>query len=516
MAGGYLSKRLKRLSNREVLVILAAMTLLALTLALWSTSAINPLRGDSAEYLYFDPSRPVGYPAFLWLTRLVTGKVVLAVPAQMFLLAGSLLFLGWSFHKSVGRPAISLAFQALVLSQAAMWFAAAFLMTEALSTALVAIWCAQLLRMIKAPSSRGTALLVTIAGLATMVRPSLVALFFATGVFILVVLAGRERGRALIMAAAGLIMAWAATPVAQFIVHGSAKTTSPFARGVLQHTLYCDPETLPRDADSLFVEQNAARVRQYIDSAPADMQEQFRREYSTPLRFGLIIPVVGRRHHVDVRSAVDPYLFRIARERVQANPYCYISSVVAEYGRMATFSADPTSEDGREIRQFMAYHPPVELPQYPVLPGDARMTRNAASDVQNQASGLNPERQRLKVIAKIPFLALLPFRLLFGGAALLGILSLLAFPIRRQLASEVQKMVIAAAAMGVAFHGMLAITAIVEIGAFRYLVPLWPIVCTMDAAALAWLLGAAPRLARTSATAVPQIAEAALAAPTGH
>lgn len=513
MAGAYLSKRL---SNREVMAALAAMTLLALILALWSTWAINPLRGDSAEYLYFDPSRPVGYPAFLWIVRLVTGKVVLAVPAQMTLLAGSLLFLGWSFHKSVGRPAISLAFQAIVLSQAAMWYAAAFLMTEALSTALVAIWCAQLLRIIKAPSPRGTAWLVAIAALATMVRPSLIALFFATAVFIFVVLTERERGRALIVAAAGLIMAWAATPVAQFIVHGSAKTTSPFARGVLQHTLYCDPQTPPRDTDSLFVEQNAARVRQYIESAPAGMQEQFRREFSTPLRFGLIIPVLGGRHYAHVRSEVDPYLSRIAGERVKANPYCYMRSVTAEYGRMATFTADPTLEDGRKIREFMAEHPPVELPQYPVLPGDERLTLKAAADVQNQPSGLNPERQHLKVSARIPFLALLPLRALFGFAALLGMLSLLALPIRQRLAPEAQRMVVATAAMGVAFHGVLAITAIVEIGAFRYLVPLWPIVCAVDAAVLAWLLSADSARVRTSAPPVPQIAEPALVAPTGQ
>jgi len=42
----------------------------------------------------------------------------------------------------------------------------------------------------------------------------------------------------------------------------------------------------------------------------------------------------------------------------------------------------------------------------------------------------------------------------------------------------------ATAAMGIAFHGTLAITAIIEIGFFRYLVPIWPIVCTMFAVAL--------------------------------
>ncbi len=493
------SKRLKRLSPREVLLVLAAMTVVALLLALWASRGINPLRGDSAEYLYFDPSRSVGYPAFLWLVRATTGQVALAVPAQMILLAGSLLLLGWSFYQWCGRPAFSFVFQAIVLGQAGMWFASAFLMTEALSTALVAIWCAQLVRTMNAPSLRGAALLVAISALATMVRPPLVALFFGTAVFILVAHPRRERGWALAMAGAGLIVAWGATPLAQFMVNGSTQTTSPVARGILQHTLYCDPHAMPRDADSAFVEQSAAGVREYIQAAPSEVQEQLRRAYSTPLRFGLIIPILGRRHHLSRRSQVDPYLSRIASERVRANPLCYARSVVAEYLRMTIFDTDPTTEDGRQTRTFMRAHPPVEVRQYPVLPGDEQIARQAANEVHNQPSGLNPQRQRLDVVAKIPFLALLPIRLLYGAAALVGMSSLFALPIRRRLAPEFQQIMAATAAMGIAFHGALAITAIVEIGFFRYLAPLWPLVCTLIAVASLGLIDARARRDRVEA-----------------
>ena len=474
-----LAERLKRPSDRAVLLALAAMTLLALVLALWATRAIDPLRGDSAEYLYFDQSRSVGYPAFLELVRLLTGHVALAVPIQLIALAGSLLLLGWRFHGYSLRPWVSLAFQTILLAQAGMWFASAFLMTEALSTALIALWCAHLLRAMTAPSSRGTALLVALSALATMVRPSFVTLFVGTVLFIAATRPKREWPRTLVMAAAGLLLAWAATPVAQWIVHGSARTTSPLARGVLQHTLYCDPHSVPRDADSRFVEQEAVGVRRYIESAPPGVREQLRRAYSTPLRFGLIIPVLGRRHHLDERSQVDPYLSRIARERVQANPSCYAVSVAAEYLRMAVFDTDPTAEDGRVARVFIQRHPPLELAQYPVLAGDERLDRRAAAEVRDRPSGLNPVRQRLDIVADIPFLALLPIRLLFGTAALVGILALLALPVRPRLAPGLRQIVPATAAMGIVFHGTLAITAIVEIGFFRYLVPLWPLVCTL-------------------------------------
>lgn len=460
------------------------MTAVTLLAALWATRTINPLRGDTFEYFYFDPSRTAGYPAFLAMVRQITGNVAFAVPAQMAVLALSLLLLGWSFHKLVGRPALSFAFQGMMLVQVAMWKASAFLMTEGLSTALIAIWCAQLLRMIRSPSLRGAALLAFIAGVSTMVRPSLVALFLGTAIFMVAAMPAQERARALLIVAAGLALAWGATPLAHLLVHGSAVTTSPFARGVLQHTLYCDPHVAPNDADSAFVERNAAVVRRYIETAPSDLQQQFRRHYSSPLRFGLIIPVLGRRHHLEARSEVDPYLSRIATERVRANPICYVKSVAGAYYRMATFGTNRTTQDGRRINAFMATHPPVEVPQFPVLPRDERMARGVASEAHDEASGLNPERMRRDVEGKVPALLVAPVRLLYSGAALIGLFSLTALAMRRRSAKRNGKMLAGAAAMGAAFHGTLAITAIVELGLSRYVLPLWPMVCALIAMAV--------------------------------
>lgn len=472
-----LAKPFPRFGNSQLFILLAALSAGAALAALFLTASVNPLRGDSAEYLYFDPSRSVGYPAFLSFFRLATGHVALAVPGQILLLATSLLLLSWSFHRLVRRPAYTIGFQLLILANAGMWFTSAFLMTEALSTALVALWCAQLLRMTQKPHSYG--LLVAISCVATMVRPSLLALFFGTALFAFVAAPARGRARAITITAASFVVAWSATSLAQLLVHGSAHTTSPLARGVLQHTLYCDPRSPPSNADSNFVERSAEPVRRYIDSAPAGMREQLRREYSTPLRFGLIIPLLGRRHHLARRSDVDPYLSRIAHERVIDNPACYAKSVGNEYLRLAVFDTDPTAEDARQVNAFIKDHPPAEVPQLPVLPGDDRLARAAALEVRNAPSGLNPTHQELKVVGSIPLGALLPLRLLHAVAALIGLLSLLSLPLLQRLGREARNGFAAAAAAGISLHGILAITAIVEIGFYRYLVPCWPLVCTL-------------------------------------
>ena len=465
--------------DRNVFRIMAVLALLASIAAIALTARVNSLRGDSAEYLYFDPSRTVGYPLFLSVVRLMTGKVALAVPIQILILGASLLFLAWSFYRLVRRPYASFAFLAFLLLQAGMWFACAFLMTEALSTALVACWCGQLLRIIKAPQLRGSVILVAVSLAAAMVRPSLIALFFGSLLVILLGLEKRARISAFLFAILGFLCASAATPLAQLVVHGSGKTTSPFARGVLQHSLYCASSNPNGGSDYDFVEQSAAPVRRYIDAAPSSMHEQFRRAYSTPLRFGLIIPVLGRRHGILVRSGVDPYLAPIAIARIEDDPHCYVRSVVNEYLRLAAFDTDPTSEDAAQINNYMQSHPPPKLAQYPVLPGDRQMALMAAAEVNARPSGLNSPVLNIKVVGDVPLVALIPMRFIYAFASLSGLFWIVALTLRSRLSASHRQLLPATMALGIAFHGALMITAIVEIGFYRYLMPLWPMVCTL-------------------------------------
>ena len=68
------------------------------------------------------------------------------MPVQMELLAGSLMAMGWRFYRFSQRPILAALFQILLLASPEMWKISALIMTEALATACVALWCAQLLR----------------------------------------------------------------------------------------------------------------------------------------------------------------------------------------------------------------------------------------------------------------------------------------------------------------------------------------------------------------------------------
>ena len=204
---------------------MAAISATVFVVASWLTADIMPLRPDTASYLYFDPSRPIGYPFFLWVVNLF-GSPALAVTVQKLLLTVSLFLLGLSFYRWSGRPILSILFQLAVLLSPEMWKFSGDLNTEALATAGVALWCAQLIRTLQTPSTRAIGLLSIIAGLAMLVKPSLVMLFIGTAVAAFLLQTSRERRNGLILASAALLISLAVNPIANLFLHGSAATAS--------------------------------------------------------------------------------------------------------------------------------------------------------------------------------------------------------------------------------------------------------------------------------------------------
>jgi hypothetical protein len=479
MSGTPEARDLNRSGDRKMLLALTAITMLGLAAALWVTRGTNPLRSDSPSYLYFDPSRTVGYPAFLWLVRSVTGHVGLAVPVQMVLLAGALLALGWSFYSFSRRPIASLLFQALLIGSPELWKISALIMTEAISTACVAIWCAQLLRMIRAPSLAGAGVLVAISCIGTIVRPPLAALFVASALFALAAGPKINRGRALALVGAGVIAAWAATPVALDLVDGRSTTSSPLARGVLQHTLFCAPSHPDPDPDAAFVERNAAPVRRYAATAPAAIVPVLERIYSGELRFGLIIPALGEWHREQIGWQTDPVMARVAAERVEANPWCYAKSVLAADFRIATYGTSVVPGAAAMIGDFIAAHPPVPVATAPLLADDRRSSLKAAGEFGEPPPYPVPPAEPFRLRDKSPLILVMAARLFYTAAAVVGALSLAALVICRGTIARLRSTIAGAAAAGAAFHGIVAVTAIVELGLTRYTIPLWPIACTL-------------------------------------
>jgi hypothetical protein len=239
--------------------------------------------------------------------------------------------------------------------------------------------------------------------------------------------------------------------------------------------LFCAHPGHPKDADAHFVEQYARPVAQYVATSPADLTAAFERTYSGQLRFGLIIPALGRRHNFDAGWQTDPIVWRIATQRIADNPLCYAESVLAADYRMATYGT--FGAEKARMLDYLAMRPPAPVPSVPLLSGDKEGALRAAQALHVPPAF--PIAPRFRPDGANPAFVIAAVRLLFGGAAGIGLLSIFLLAGAQRWGSAIPNMVAGMAALGVAFHGVIGITAIVELGLSRYLVPLWPIMPTM-------------------------------------
>jgi hypothetical protein len=241
--------------------------------------------------------------------------------------------------------------------------------------------------------------------------------------------------------------------------------------------LFCTVSQLPTDRDSAFVEHHSKAVRDYIGSAPATTHHALKRIYTGKLRFGLIIPTLGRRHGLQASWQTDPLIWKIAKERIFANPGCYARSVIGSYFNLATYKSYSSAE-ARRLREWMAAHPPIDVAIVRALPYDEQLAKRAAQEVGYPEPRL-PGRRSFEAPTGRPLALVWMARFIYASAAVAGLFAMFLLLVRNKLETDVRKLSICGAALGLVFHSVLGLTAIVELSLTRYTVPLGPVVCTL-------------------------------------
>src|SRR5262245_59326541 len=106
--------RLKSLS------LLALPLLAALAFVLLKQGAIT-LGGDAPGYLYFHPTRPLGYPLFLAAVHLVSSHYAVLPYLQAGLLGGSVGVLGLAIVRATGRFGVALFVEVIGIANPSYW-----------------------------------------------------------------------------------------------------------------------------------------------------------------------------------------------------------------------------------------------------------------------------------------------------------------------------------------------------------------------------------------------------------
>lgn len=457
--------------------------------------------GDTPTYLYFHPSRPLGYPLFLAIVHVMAPHYRALTAVQALLLGGSIGALGLAFRRTTKSLAVALFVELLLVLSRPYWGNTSQVMSEALSAVVLNLFCAVAVLNIKSrrPWILYAYALLTLIGIT--VRPINIVLAPVAIVIVGLLSEGgfvaRLRASAVpaMIIIAGLVVGDLATPLAQRIVHGPVHTGSPLARGLFQKTFYHDWPSTPvagvDPADVALIDRATRPVSAYLHTAPVDMRPYLERGYSTYLRFKVLLPELAQRHGVADPWDIDGELFRYSVARILQHPKDYLTDLVLEDLRLLSYQGYDSRKFQSRLTAFLKARPPVSFPPVPTAPAWARDERRADADLgatiahADDTPGVEKDVQPIPPRSTIQIVA---GRAYYTAAALIGLIAplLLLFPSR---VGAAWRPLAVLAGFGLLLHATCLLTVVSEVGLFRYLVPISGAISAMYGLAATLVLG---------------------------
>lgn len=485
--GAYISKNIPRAGDAFLILF---PLLIGVYHALHSHGGLIT-GGDTPSYLYFHPSRPVGYPLFLAIVHGLAPHYRALVLVQSLVLGASIAALGVAFLRTTNSLSIAVVVELLILISKPYWENASAVMSEALSAAVLNLFCAVAILHIR---SRGRWIvfayaLLTLAGIT--IRP--INLVLAPVAILIVVLLSegdvmarlRRSAVPAMIIIAGLVVGDLATPLAQRVVHGPVHTGSPLARGLFQKSLFHDWPSAPVagvDAgDVALIDQATRPINAYLRTAPADMRPYLERGYSTYLRFKVLLPELAQRHGVSDPWDIDGLLMRYSKARILQRPVDYLTELVEEDLRLLSYQGYDDKTFQSRLAAFLKSRPPVSLPPVPNASAWAQAEQRADADLGATLVHADDTLGVEKNVQPIPprsTVQIIVGRTYYSGAALLGLIApiLLFFP---SLRGPAWRPLAVLAGFGVLLHATCVLTVVSEVGLFRYIVPMSGAIASM-------------------------------------
>jgi hypothetical protein len=498
-----MSKAQAKLRDPTVLVYFAIAFAAFVFFGLRSDGA-SLLTGDAASYLYFDPVRPIGYPAFLALVRMLTGGLRWLAAIQLAAALAGILALALALRRFVGSAWAGGAALVLSAGNVAAISLAYGVMSDSLSLALLCLFAAAVLAFLQQESTALSLTKSLISAAAVAVRPVNIVLFPADLFVILAGRGGMRRKVLLSLAAAALFGAGIAiSPLYQKLAHGAAAAGSPLARGLFQKAIFIEPPSEQPYRACIGDEAFAAvkQGRDYVLRAPEATRRQLELKMSDHLRFDYVIPLLARQQGAASQAEVDPRLMCYALQALRDRPAQMIGGFWTEFWALATNKPFLDQSGLAALQAYVAANPAPMQALQPLPPADAANFARAEAEFGQPprakamgAEDLLPRQVRSAVVAA-------PLRL-FGALALAAPFIAAALLLRAPN-ERIRLWLLAIVALGFAATAGKALSAISEFAIGRYAAVFWPLdvaVLTLFVASLAALLRGARARAALSGT----------------
>jgi hypothetical protein len=497
------------LSRRMSIVVSVAVAIPSLAFAAYLSFAPDHLRilagiaNDAPGYMYYDVSRPVGYPLFLSLVRAVCGSIWAVSYIQLLLFCTATAVLGLCYFTMFGSVALMAVLEVAIVGYPGPVLLAQHVGSDSLSATVLMLFASATICFVYARRFWAVVAMSVLAAISISMRPVNVALVGA-GIFAMLIVGEWRLGTRLAWCAviiAGLALGLGITPVVHQGMYGHVSTASPLARGLLQKVMFIPPAADAKDigCGDGYIDGVLAPANRYLENVPVAFRALFELRYSGYLRFEVIIPGLVKKYGYSSPAQVDDILMCYALARMAEAPGAVLREVAAEYWKLLTNWTYITAGEHDALAQYKAAHPPVIAPAVERAPDDQELRTRAAAELAALGIGGGDgtmddafDVPRARPLALILGLALV--QMTAGAVSLIGMATALSAIFRWKV---VDPRWVVIALLGTAVQGVMVLTAVVEIALPRYLFPLWPLMCAMLAAAASfayeWIEGSGVR-----------------------
>ena len=298
----------------------------------------------------------------------------------------------------------------------------------------------------------------------------------------------------------GLFIAQELTPFVHWVRGEPTTLTNPFARGLVQKTLFRQwPQNNEAErCEGDLIAKDTIQADAYLAETPEDIRPYLLDSFSGYLRFDVIMPELIEKHHFNSVPDLDPILMCYALSRMKSDPIYFAQAAVDQFWELLTYSTYVSSSKHDRIEGYLRAHPPLFPPSERSYENLRKLSQLSGSRLLMKAMHLDAEYERAiadlhldpKVFAKEGFRPGSSIKapharpqILANGLRLFQIVAalLMLAGMPALFGRKAEKGVLSPwpvlGVLGLAFFGEMTITAIVEIALPRYVYPLWPLLC---------------------------------------
>jgi hypothetical protein len=401
---------------------------------------------------------------------------------QAALYGMAMISLGFAARAFAHSTAAALLLQIVLLAYPAPLPQADQIQSDSLSSTIIVLFAAQVLRLAVRPSAKRMLSLAVLAAAGITLRPDNLALFPPIAALLMCQRSMAERLRGAAQIGVCLALAMAATPLAHRLRHDAPDSGQPLARGLIQKVLFLPPSPhQPGSAcDAGFIDSASAGLVAYWRGAPPEYRDVLRLRISNLLRYNVIIPGLADRHAVTATVAVEPILACYTLARARAMPWSVSAGVIHEYRNLVLNYTSVDAAWRRGYFDYMQSHPAPLPVLRPIPPSDLALYRRAAAELGDAAAAAAAQEDSKTTSLSPPAahsdLAIWGIKLIQAAGCATAWLFILAITVELFRKRRAGKALVAGAALALALQLHLAAVAALEIAQPRYTYPVWPLI----------------------------------------